>query len=359
MEELQTAPASMMEHLSKIKSGEINNEAPLQSGDEGMIDVPIPGVENKPAEVVEEKPATEVVAEEKPTEVVEKPVTEKVAEVEKPATETAPTKEKQNDFFEMEETAPVSEDGKPTPTDIEKARAWDAITKDPEFDLFIKAKQAGKSLADLSKEYQPVDYSKMDAEAVMKHYGQLKNYTDDKIEQSLEWIAGLPPIQQDRELSALVNELDANQQAKFKNLGLNFEKDIQSQQMIDKKFQTDMAQMKEVIAEREFYGVKLSKQDADAFDNWVSTEFPKYVNSDGTYNVKMLANFWLGAVKMPAIQKANVSKGASEARMEVLKEVSRPSENSAVATKLPEPKPQMTDVERASKGVAKHFGGRG
>jgi len=357
MAELETVPASVAAHLTKVKTGEFNKEVPLTGGDEGMVDVTIPAAEAKPVEVVgEEKPAV-VTEEVKPVIAEEKPaVTETVAE-EKPV-EVAPT-QAASDFFETEETQ-VTETGeaKPTPTDIDKARAWDALTKDPEFDLFFKAKQAGKSLADLTKEYQPIDYKSMDAEAIMKHYGQLKKYDDAKIEQSLEWIAGLPPIQQDRELSALINELDQNQQAKFKDLGLNFERDIQSQAMIEKKYREDIAQYKQLISEREHNGAKFSKQDGDAFENWVSTEFPKYINPDGTYNVKMLANFWLGAVKLPAIQKANLSKGASEARMEVLKEVGRPSNNSAAATKLPEPKPVLSENDVARKGVAQHFGGR-
>lgn len=356
MAELTTAPPSMMEHLQKIKTGEMNQDKPIipsAQADEGMIDV-APATEPAKPEVEAEPPAPEFKEEVKSPDAVTEVVKEEVKEVVKePIAET-----KSSDFFDLEETATPSVDGKPSPTEIDKAKAWDALTKDPEFDLFFKAKQAGKSLADLSKEYQHVDYTKMDAEAIIKHYGQINQYSDEKIEQSLEWIAGLPPIQQDRELNVLRAELESSQQAKFKNLGLRFENDIQSQQMIDKKYHADMQAMKQLISEREFHGAKLSKQDGDAFENWVSAEFPKYINPDGTYNVKMLANFWLGAVKMPAIQKANLSKGASEARMEVLKEVGRPSTNSAVATKLPETKPQMTDVERATKGVAQHFGGR-
>lgn len=355
MAELETAPASVMEHLRSIKTGEINQEQPLQtSTDEGLVDVEVPGVE-KPAEEPVKQP--EAKTEEK---VVEETKVEEVKVEETKVAETKETKQpetKSSDFFDLDEPA-VSEEGKLTPTDLDKVKAWDAITKDPEFDLFLKAKQAGKSLADLTKEYQRVDYTKMDADAVMNHYGKLKGYDDAKIEQSLEWIAGLPPIQQDRELALIAHELEQNQSAKFKDLGLRFEQDAQSQVMIEKKYREDVAQMKQLISEREFHGAKLSKQDGDAFENWLSSEFPKYINTDGTYNVKMLANFWLGAVKLPAIQKANLSKGASEARMEVLKEVARPSNNSAVATKLPEPKPVMTDHERATKGAAQHFGGR-
>jgi len=326
--EVQTMPSSMMEHMKKINP------------------TPTPEVV---AETVVETP--EVVAEVKPA-VTETPVVEAAKEEPKPAvtTETPTTS--------WLDTEPLAKTEAPKGASFEeKAAAFDKLMENKELQLILTGMQAGKGVQDIIKEYQYVDYNSMSAEVIAEHYGKHLGLDQPQIEESIEGINAMTPIQKQELISSWKEKLNQVQAGKLENTIGSYKQASLNEQAIMQKFNDDIAREAQYIVGQELFGAKLTKDDGDSFQNWVRTEFPKYVNDDGTYNVPMLRNFWIGQKKISAIQKANYAKGATEGRIEVLKEVHRPSESSAVATSLPAAKTVVNDVDKAKQALKSLMGG--
>ena len=242
------------------------------------------------------------------------------------------------------------------PSDREKVEIMDKLMQDYEIKLLLEAKRAGKSLKDVAKEYQSVDYSSMDVEDLAKHYGQYLGLSDEQIEESIDGLSSLNPIQRHEMTNSWRQKLDSAQASKLEQIIGGYKQEYQRQEQIVKKLNMDVEKEAAFLVDKDVFGAKLTTKDAEDFKKWVN-DF-NYLNPDGTYNVPMLRNFWLGAVKMPSIQKANYAKGQSEGRKEVLKEVHRPSENSAAATRLPEVKSNQSDSDKAQKALRAIMSGK-
>ncbi len=242
------------------------------------------------------------------------------------------------------------------PSEKEKLEIMERLLQDHEIKLFLEAKRAGKSLKDVANEYQTVDYGTMDAETLAKHYGQHLGLSDDQIEESIDGISSMTPIQKHELMASWKGKLESAQASKMEQLIGGYRQVSQSQEQIVQKLAQDVDKEAAFIVDKELFGAKLTQKDAEDFKKWVSTF--DYLNPDGSYNVQMLRNFWLGAVKMPSIQKANYAKGQSEGRKEILKEVHRPSQNSAAATRLPEVKSNQSDAEKAQKALRAMMSGK-
>lgn len=242
------------------------------------------------------------------------------------------------------------------PSAEEKLKYYEQLMQDKELQLIIEAKKAGRSLRDVAEEYKVIDYSKMSAEDITKHYGQQIGLDEDQIEESIDSLSSMNPIQKHEMLNSWRQKLETAQASKFEQLAGSYRQESQNQQAVMQKFAMDLDKEASFIVDKELFGAKLTQKDADDFKRWVSTF--DYVNSDGTYNVAKLRNFWLGEVKLPTLQKANYAKGQSEGRKEILKEVHRPSQSSAVATKLPEVKSNKSDPEKAASALKAIMSGK-
>jgi hypothetical protein len=241
------------------------------------------------------------------------------------------------------------------PSTEEKLRLYEALMQDKEAQLFIEAKKAGKSLLDLTKEYQVIDYGSMDAEDLAKHYGKHLGLSDDQIEESIDGLSSMNPIQKHEMVSSWKEKLNAIQAGKIDQIAGGYKKTYQDQAYILQKAAEDTERKAVSIVDKELFSTKFTNKDADDFRGFVRN-FDTF-NSDGTMNVDKLFLYWIGT-KIPSIQKANYAKGASEGRKEILKEIHRPSESSSIATKLPEVKSNQSDTDKAQKALKAIMSGK-
>jgi len=222
----------------------------------------------------------------------------------------------------------------------------------------MEIKKNGGTLADLFNEYQPVDYTKMTPEAVAKHYGELKGWSAEDIEEIISEFEDMKSYQKKEAVEKWITTLEESQGGKRAKLtdGIRAKSEESQRESarIEAKFADDVEKEASFIVDKPLFGTKMTKEDAEDFKTWVNTF--DFLNPDGTYNVPMLRNFWIGARKIPAIQKANYSQGTSDGKLEVLKEVHRPSDNSAAASKLPDQQPQLSDIEKAQKAMQQMMG---
>lgn len=256
-----------------------------------------------------------------------------------------------------EQAAPVSE--KPSePSSEEKLRILDGLMQDREFQLLMEAKRAGKSLRDVAEEYQPVDYASMDVEDLAKHYGKHLGLNDDQIEESIDGLVSMTPIQRHELTSTWRDKLNMIQDGKIQKLVGDYKQTSVTQEAIVNKLFADVDKEAAFMYNKDVFGAKVTQKDADGFKEWVRAFKFDPINPDGTYNAAKLRNLYIAEVLMPQIQKANYAKGQSEGRKEILKEVHRPSENNAAVTRLPDTKSNQSDAEKAQKALRAMMSGK-
>lgn len=269
----------------------------------------------------------------------------------------APAVEQEPDLSWLDGTAqgdePVKKDEGPTAE--EKLKFYEALLQDKEAQLFIEAKKAGKSLLDISKEYQVVDYDNMSAEDLAKHYGKHLGLNDDQIEESIDSISSMNPIQKHEMTKGWKDKLNAVQAGKIEQLSGNYKQSYEAQEWVLQKAESDLNREAASIPDKELFSTKFTQKDADDFKSFVKN-FNTF-NPDGTMNMSLMKQFWIGT-KVSAIQKANFARGASEGRKEILKEIHRPSDSSSVATKLPEVKSNQSDADKAQKALKAIMSGK-
>ncbi len=250
------------------------------------------------------------------------------------------------------ETVVEKNDG---PSTEEKLRFYEALMQDKEAQLFIEAKKAGKSLLDLTKEYQVVDYSSMDAEDLAKHYGKHLGLSDDQIEESVDGLLSMNPIQKFEMTNSWRDKLNSIQAGKIDQIAGGYKKTYEDHSYILQKAANDLEREASSIVDKELFSTKFTNKDADDFKSFVQNF--NTLNPDGTMNMALLKQFWIGT-KVSSIQKANYAKGASEGRKEILKEIHRPSESSSIATKLPEVKSNQSESDKAQKALKAMMSGK-
>jgi len=274
-----------------------------------------------------------------------------------PQVESTPVMESEPDTSWLDLPAQGSESVKKDegPSAEEKLRFYEALLQDKEAQLFIEAKKAGKSLLDISKEYQVIDYDKMSAEDLAKHYGQHLGLSEDQIEESIDSISSMNPIQKFEMTNSWKEKLNAVQAGKIEQLAGNYKQSYEEQAWILQKASSDLEREAATIVDKEIFSTKFTQKDAEDFKSFVQNF--NTLNSDGTLNMAAMKQYWIGT-KISAIQKANFARGASEGRKEILKEIHRPSDSSSVATKLPEVKSNQSDAEKAQKALRAMMSGK-
>jgi len=344
-------PTSLMEHLNQLHPKQEATGAEIKVTDKQVAEAEAQKIQADKAKA-EADAAAQKAAEQIPT--PEKNEPSPVAEEKKPT----PTAEETPWYEQLDkgnEEAPIQSDAA---VFEKKAKAYEELMKDPQMELILKGVEAGRRPFDIIKDAQITDYSNMDALAVVDNYGKLQKFTEEQQSEAVEWFESLPLIMRERELKAMRQELDQNQQGLMEQTAGGYELTTAERERVMSINEKELQKMKSLIVDKEYYGATLTKDDADSFEKFSREIFKHIINPDQTLNYPFILKNWLGSQKLTTIQKANHAIGEAKGKMEVLKEHARPSENSAIASRIPEVKPPPDSREVATHIAGKAFGGR-
>jgi hypothetical protein len=285
------------------------------------------------------------------------PESETTPKEETPWWEVAPKESpKEKDAAPKEEPAVAFE---------KKAKMLDSLMERGDVKYIIEGVLAGKPVEELVKDFQVTDYSKMDTETIAKHYGKLKKWDDEAVEEVIGSLNQMPRYEREEKLELWREKLEKSQADNLSKVTGGFKEQLlkqaqerqQKDQFIEKRFQEDVAAKKQFLEGKDFFGTRFTKEDAEDFERFVTSEFD-FIREDETYDVDKMTAFWLGARKLSAIQKANQAAGKSEGVTETLKEIARPNESGAGVTKLPEIKKPISKEQGALEAAKGMFTGK-
>lgn len=259
-----------------------------------------------------------------------------------PETEEAPDSD---NFFSDPLKNKAAEPDSPDNQDAELLNEFKALQEDPDFKLFREYKKAGKTLGDLTKDFEYIDYKKLTSDQLVAEYGKLKGYTPDEVDEALSEINGLGKLSRDREIEAMQGILDQNQQGKREILAGDAQKQTALHEKIRTQYRSEVEQIQGDMVGKDYNGVKFNQETSKQWQQFASTF--NLQRQDGTIATEVIFKAFLSTL-IPQIQSTAASKSHSQGREEILKEISRPVKD-APAGKLPVA--QVTDVKHDPKGL--------
>jgi len=299
-------------------------------------------LDKAPGAAVVETPVAE-------TPVVETPDTTQTPVAEEPAKEVTGSEVPSTDSFFTDPLKNKAAEGDQPKEDIEAlVNEYKQIQADPDFQLFSQYKKAGKSLADLTKDYAVEDYSKMELDALANKFGALKGYTPDQVEEVIAEINGNGPLVQSREIELMRTALEKDQNAKRQTLGGDVQAQAELNNKIRSQFVSEVQQIQGDMVGRDYHGVKLDQSMAKEWADYAS-KF-SLLRADSTIASEMIFESFLATRLLPKIQSMAASKSHHMGREEVLKEISRPVKD-APNNQLPVQ--GGGDVKHDPKGITK------
>ena len=304
-----------------------------------MADILAKTIGTQPAPVAEEKKPEEV-------KVVEKKKSEEVVATEEKKTEVVTEEKKPSEklwFETTEEKKPVEVEDT---TDYKSE--YNALISDPVLKAIAEAKKAGKNVAEVIKELQPVDYKSMSLEQLAESYGKSKGWSDDDISDEIGKMEGKTRTEIENITSTWLNKLESDQAGKMEKFAATHRETAEEQKRaelhIQKTFESDIKAECELMLANEINGVKLTKDHVNDFIK-TSVEFSP-TREDGTWSREALRYNWLGK-NLSLFMGAAKAEGASEGRGEVLDEIHRPNLQTSQPQRLPEVKKPLTAEQEA------------
>lgn len=317
-----------------------------------MMDL-LPKIET-PAEKPVETPAAEKPAEKQAEAPAEKVVENKeVKGEEKPAEKQEPKKE----WYETTKTEKAEKIAEEDKTDYKSE--YSSLMSDPLLKAIAEGKKAGKNVAEIIKELQPVDYKSMSLEQLADAYGKSKGWSEDDISDEISKLEGKTRTEIESITGTWLNKLESDQGSKMEKFASTqketIEKQKESEKHIQQTFEKDLKAECELMLANEINGVKLTKDHVNDFIK-TAVEFAPF-GEDGTYKMEDVRYYWMGR-NIKQFMGAAKAEGASEGREEVLKDINRPNLESSQPQRLPEVKKPLTNDQTAEELLKARMGGR-
>lgn len=311
---------------------------------------PAPVIPQPVVEPETPKPVTEVPVPAPVTEAVAKPVTETTITEVAPAPVAAEAPKAESLNLAIDEPTKPS-DAATQAADIYKVNAekYESLTKNPQAKFVLDWIESGKDISNLPEVFKTVDYSKMDAKTLTENLGKHLNWTPEQLEAQMDYMETLSPYDAEKYRAQIAGDLNQIQKSGLEQSTEALIQDQAKQAQIMQQAVTDIEKEATGMIGKEVFGVVMNDQDARDFTEFVSG-FNIY-RADGTLNVPMLRNMWVGVKKLPIIQKEAQKTAAAQATIKTVEEFTRPSTNGAVASALPQPKQEPAPEQKASKAL--------
>jgi len=200
--------------------------------------------------------------------------------------------------------------------------------KDPQIKAMIEARKQGKSILDLVKEIDAEDPSKLDRRQLWEKHLEESGLNEEEKEIELDKFDGMSPLEKANIVKPIKEELLKQYNDKLEQFVTSTKKqDEDYKAVIQKNGQEAVNQLESVLAQKEILGLELTQERKEAIRNHVlNNTMP---DKSGNYDWKKTFNSFLHESYAEAIVKANIRKAETKAKVEVFKEFTRPSKETA------------------------------
>lgn len=234
------------------------------------------------------------------------------------------------EWYEKDETNVPVDKNTTSPNEAKES----TFELDEDLKLISEYKKSGKTLADFVKEYQVEDFSTWADEKIVEE--GLKNFMNleqEEMEQALYDFKSSSVFQKKQLVESFREKFERKNEEKLKQLkGSNADLEAKTQ-AITAKYQSDLNNYAQQIANKEMYGLKITDEMSSRLKEYIDKEF-SIQRADGSFDIEKVYDIALWLNYGADLVKANVTKAKNEGREQVIKEVTNPSRNTTSSGKL-------------------------
>lgn len=227
------------------------------------------------------------------------------------------------EWWEEDEPAPTpAPEPEPNKTSVAADSSDD---EDSDIKLLKEFKKQGKSLKDFVEQYKVEDISSLsDSQILERALKEIEGFSGDDFDQALSEVEVMPLFQKKKLIQEYRAAYNRQNEEKLKQLSSFDNSQIEAQQKVLNRFQTELEQKSQALQNQELYGLKITDEMSARVKKYLTDEIVM-VRPDGSMDVDFLTDVALWKLYGKDIVRANVTKAKNEGREELLKATTNPS----------------------------------
>jgi hypothetical protein len=227
------------------------------------------------------------------------------------------------EWWEEDEPAPTpTPEPEPNKTSVAADSSDD---EDSDIKLLKEFKKQGKSLKDFVEQYKVEDISSLsDSQILERALKEIEGFSGDDFDQALSEVEVMPLFQKKKLIQEYRAAYNRQNEEKLKQLSSFDNSQVEAQQKVLNRFQTELEQKSQALQNQELYGLKITDEMSARVKKYLTDEIAM-VRPDGSMDVDFLTDVALWKLYGKDIVRANVTKAKNEGREELLKATTNPS----------------------------------
>ena len=232
-----------------------------------------------------------------------------------------PGEEIKKEWWEEDEPTPT-----PAPEPNKPSVADDSSdSEDSDIKLLKEFKKQGKSLKEFVEQYKVEDISSLtDSQVLERALREIEGFSGDDFDQALSEVEVMPLFQKKKLIQEYRAAYNRQNEEKLKQLSSFDNSQVEAQQKVLNRFQTELEQKSQTLQNQELYGLKITDEMSARVKKYLTDEIAM-VRPDGSMDVDFLTDVALWKLYGKDIVRANVTKAKNEGREELLKATTNPS----------------------------------
>ena len=227
------------------------------------------------------------------------------------------------DWFDNADPVQILKPVDPTPDPAQVAKDYSALESDPDFQLFMSYKEAGKSIKDMVTEFSPVDVTQLTEEQLFNTLCDQLNIPAEDRENEYELFSQKGAIDRNQILADVRRQIELQNQQKTKGLLDSNTHAAEQQMRIQTAFQTEVDQIATSLKGKALLGLQITDEMSAAIKNDVINF--NVMKPDGTIDAETITEMVLLKRYFKDIVKVNVTAAKNKGKAEVIAEVTNPS----------------------------------
>jgi len=239
----------------------------------------------------------------------------------------------------------------------DKASKYDEILNDKLIYAIFTAKKEGKDVSSILSEIQPPKVEGLKPEDLYRKKCENIGLSPEEVETEMEWFKELSPMRKREEAETIKKQILENYE---KNLSKYVDASVENSRVKEQqtkaaieKANAERANFFEKIRDKDWMGVKMTQSEISKLDNFLENQL-SFTKNDGSFDYEKYAQVGHFILNQKTIMQNAYNKGVTDAKQNLLLEMSRATAGDKRFNSAPDVVPPKTKSDKAKdtiKGV--------
>lgn len=229
-------------------------------------------------------------------------------------------------------TATQTQAGQKAPEADPVYEKYKTALNDPQVQFLLDQKLAGKSIFEVQKEFQFIDYDNLPAADLFKEKLQKFGASDDDVKEELEAFSQLKPWEQAEKVASLREQGKQAQAQKMANLNQSAQQSQQQQHEFQQRINSEITQTIESLKGKELFNLKVSDDAINRALPMVLNGMPGWKKANGEPNIAQIFEDIIFLNERSAIVKQSIKRAEAKGAKAIATEIVNGSKNHVAET---------------------------